>query len=366
MNRRLRVFAVGVVTLVASLAAAGATFGAGGKGVLGYGANFFEGIVDPTGGDRYTAITVPSGTLVQRIGIDGGSIERTRFLRGQFVIPAVANDGSPGGLSADGNTLALSEPGFRFPQRNSVFTVIDTNRFRVIDTVTLDGTWTVDALSPDGRWLYLIEYTSPRDITEYEVRRYDLERGRIDPRTIVDPEESSEEMYGSPMTRATSPDGRWAYTLYDGSEHPFIHALDTERGAAVCIDLDSESVPPRRLSQMSLDPSPDGSRLSVVDRGNPVAIVDTKTFEVSTPLVEDESTDSDAAGTSDESATPWLLVGVGALGIGAVTAVVIRRRRRARDVASDDLERLVRLEDEAPGEQREKEEAPKKDWHRVS
>ena len=48
-------------------------------------------------------------------------------------------------------------------------------------------------------------------------------------------------MAGFPQTRATSPDGRWAYTLYEPAErdHPaFIHALDTKRGTAVCIDLD--------------------------------------------------------------------------------------------------------------------------------
>ena len=37
-----------------------------------------------------------------------------------------------------------------------------------------------------------------------------------------------------------SPDGRWAYTLYDGNgKTPFIHALDTSRSTARCIDLDA-------------------------------------------------------------------------------------------------------------------------------
>ncbi len=41
------------------------------------------------------------------------------------------------------------------------------------------------------------------------------------------------------MTRATSPDGGWEYTLYDGGgAHPFIHALDVVEGATVCIDLE--------------------------------------------------------------------------------------------------------------------------------
>ena len=75
---------------------------------------------------------------------------------------AVAYDGSPGGLSADGRTLVLTQPGVRFPQTTSGFTRLDTRRLKILDTVTLDGTFTFDALSPDGRQMYLIEYTSPR------------------------------------------------------------------------------------------------------------------------------------------------------------------------------------------------------------
>ncbi|HEX2468379.1 MAG TPA: hypothetical protein VHJ54_09250 [Solirubrobacterales bacterium] len=367
MNRKLQVTGVGMLALLACAATAGAAAFPAQKGALGFGADPQAGIVDPNpGGSRYTAIKAGSGTLVQRISTSDGHIEASVFHGGQLAIPAVAYDGSPGGLSADGNRLVLSEPGLRFPQRDSAFTVLDPDRLHILDTVTLPGTWTYDALSPNGRWLYLIEYTSQRDITQYEVRRYDLDRGRLDPKPIVDPEESAEEMYGSPMTRATSPDSRWAYTLYDASEHPFIHALDTARGTAVCIDLDSGSVPPRRISRMSLEPSPSGSTLSVLDRGNPVAIVDTRSFDVSTPAVDDESTASNAAGTPDESGPPWLLIGLGALGVGALTALVIRRRRRAGDVASDELERLVRLESNAPREQGEKEEARKKNWHPVS
>jgi hypothetical protein len=362
MNRRLRVVAVGALALLASLCAAlpASAGGVAVKGVLGYGGDPFEGVADPDSGVRYTALDVPSGTLVQRISMADGSIHRTTFLRDRAVIPAVAYDGTPGGLSADGETLVLTKPAFRFPERKSSFTVVDTDRFRGIDTVTLDGTWTYDALSPDGRWFYLIEYTSPRDVSEYEVRRYDLNRGRLDPEPIVDPDESSEEMYGSPMTRATSPDGRWAYTLYNGAHHPFIHALDTERGQAVCIDLDPGAVPPRRLLRMSLDPSPDGSTLTVTDpKEGPVAIVDTKSFEVSQPAAEPPADER----SEDSRGAPWLVISLGALGVSAVSLAVIRWRRRARSVDSDDLEELVRVQ---PDDPQKPARQKARDWHRVS
>ena len=77
-----------------------------------------------------------------------------------------------------------------------------TEVIKVVDTVTLDGTFTFDALSPDGRQMYLIEYTSPRDLTQYLVREYDLERDRLLSEPIVDPNESGEEMAGFPQMLA--------------------------------------------------------------------------------------------------------------------------------------------------------------------
>jgi hypothetical protein len=319
------------------------------KGALGYGADPFTGVVSPDGDDRYTAIATRNGTVIQRISTENGVVERTRFIRGEALIPAVAFDGSPGGLSADGSTLVLTEPAFRFPQRDSVFQVLETIRLRVVDTVRLDGTWTYDALSADGRWMYLIEYTSRKDPTAYEVRRYELDRGRLDPQPIVDPEESSEDMYGLPMTRATSADGRWAYTLYDGAEHPFIHALDTERGAAVCIDLDPGAVPRQRLIRMSLDPSPDGTTLTVRDpKEGPVAIVDTNSFEVSDPPAPEAASD-------DSSGAPWLAIALGLVVAGLAATTIVRRR--SRSVPPDDLERLVRIDGE-PAEERERVQDP--------
>ena len=55
---------------------------------------------------------------------------------------------------------------------------------------------------------------------------------------VVDPSEPDEDMSGVPVSRVSDADGRWAYTLYDSAKHPFVHALDTERRTAVCIDLD--------------------------------------------------------------------------------------------------------------------------------
>src|SRR6185437_14842771 len=76
----------------------------------------------------------------------------------------------------------------------------------------------------------------------YLVQRYDLRDGRLSAAPVVDPSQPGEKMRGNPLARATSADGRWAYTLYDGGgETPFVHALDTVAGSARCIDLDALS-----------------------------------------------------------------------------------------------------------------------------
>ena len=142
-------------------------------------------------------------------------------------------------------------------------------------------------MSPDGRWLYLIQYTSPDDPLQYRVRALDSRSGRLDPKPIVDPREPGEAMNGHPLTRATSPDGRWAYTLYDGTEHPFVHALDTANRSARCIDLDWLHGR-KDLWAMRFAVSPDGGELRVHSGEKTVALVDTGTWAAATGAERDD------------------------------------------------------------------------------
>ena len=168
----------------------------------------------------------------------GGAVERFTSLRGSFGIPGVASDGSATGLSADGRTLVLSGGVGRYPILRTHLVVLDALHLRTRARIALPGWFTVDAISPTGRWLYLIHYPSANTTNRYEVRAYDLVDRRLVAKPVIDPREPDEAMQGFPMTRAVSADGRWAYTLYDrGSGAPFIHALDTTGRTAACIDL---------------------------------------------------------------------------------------------------------------------------------
>lgn len=288
------------------------------------------GVVEPIDGERYVALPARGDTLVARIARAGGQVLDSRLLRGRFTIPVVAYDGAAGGLSADRRTLVLVQPRRSFPRAETTFAVLDADRLKLRERITLEGDFSFDALSPSGSWLYLIEYTSARDATSYLVRVYDLRAGRLLRAPIVDPNEPAEDMRGYPITRETSPDGRWAYTLYDGTEHPFVHALDTTSRKARCIDLD-ELAGRMDLYDLRLGVGDGGGTLAVVADSEPVALVDTRTFRVREPAETEEgpSAAPRPAAQAEDGGLPWPLVaapGVGVLLAAAAALVALRRR----------------------------------------
>lgn len=144
--------------------------------------------------------------------------------------------------------------------------------------MTFDGVWSYDAISPDGRMLYLIQYTETGPSITYRVRAYDLAARRLVARPIVDSEIGERLMRGWSVTRETSTDGRWAYTLYARAEKvPFVHALDTAHHRAYCIDLPLDL---NRAEQMRLRLRLRGDRLEVRKGTDTVAAMDTKSFVV--------------------------------------------------------------------------------------
>ena len=233
-----------LVALLAVLAPAAAS--ADGGGILGGTKSF----TDPP--YRYVALTPRTRhplTVVERIDLRDSTIDRWWYLRGSYYLPAVATDGSPGGISANGILPLISLPR-RYPPRHSRFALLDTRLFlrhphhgsgaprHAVTRIDLRGAYGFDAISPDGARVYLIRNFFRRgEVRHYEVRALDGTSGRLLPGAIVDPKEPDERMQGSPVTRVSSRDGRWAYTLYTGREETFLHALDTVGGRAVCVDL---------------------------------------------------------------------------------------------------------------------------------
>jgi hypothetical protein len=286
-------------------------------------------------------------TVIERIDREGGRVSRWWHLPGIYYVPAVAYDGQGGGLSADGTTLVLNRFTRAYPPRTTRLAILDTGLSlrprhprrgephppEAIAQVSLNGHFGFDAISPDGSTIYLIHYlarsSGPAYITDYEIRAFDVESGRLLPKPIVDPEEPDERMEGLPITRASSPNGRWAYTLYDGNgKEPFVHALDTVRGSAVCIDL-PQLEDRRNLFMFRLRMEAGGRRLAVLNRppdlggSRQLLSVDTRTFAVRAP--------APAAVASGGGVSPWLPIGLGAGILAVVLVGALATRERAAD-----------------------------------
>jgi hypothetical protein len=222
--------------LVATLAGAGAGVAhADGLPVLGF-SGPARGVRTIDGTRRYQARPRHHETVLTATSESGRLLART-VLSGRFDVPVVAYDGSGAGLSADAGTLVLIRPRVTFPQRSTELMILTARTLRMRRVVRLRGDFSFDALSPNGQWIYLIQYTSRQDPTRYRVRALSARAGKLLRRDIVDPHDRGEAMRGQPISRVSSSDGRWAYTLYDGNGRPFVHALDTARLTARCINV---------------------------------------------------------------------------------------------------------------------------------
>jgi hypothetical protein len=274
---------------------------------------------------RLVALPAKGGTVIARVG---DSVYVSRFLDGRYTVPVVALDHTASGLSTDGSTLVLVNPRRTFPRERTSFVVLDAKSLRARQQIVLDGDFSFDALSPDGTRMYLIHYLSRRDPTRYEVRALDVPSGKLLPTPIVDKSEPDERMTGFPITRETTADGRWAYTLYDGAgEEPFVHALDTVDGEAHCIDL-ALLAGRQDLYDLRLDLGPGDRGLAVLDRAERLAVIDTTDFE---PVAARTAT----PGSAEDARGSWwplaLIAALAAILVGG--GVLARGRLRTRATA---------------------------------
>lgn len=177
---------------------------------------------------RRTAITITNtltGATIRSLTIDG-----SYSTAGQNYANAV--------LSADGHWLALR----RLQQTGGISTIVlvDTQAGKIAKTIQLNGTFDLDAVSPDGSRIYLLERQNDA-AGHYTVRLYQVDQGQLAPYPIIDKQDLDPNMVGNPLTRQISPDGSIAYTLYinTASNRAFIHILPlaSDYPGARCIDL---------------------------------------------------------------------------------------------------------------------------------
>jgi hypothetical protein len=179
-------------------------------------------------GDRTVVrnlIVQPGFDDTQKVAVDGA-----------WRLPAFASDPLPIGVSLDRKTVVLVEDGPPQAAERTRLAVVEGSLSQPARILDIPGRFTYDALSPDGRTIYVIEHLAGPPDGHYQVRAIDVASARLKPDVIVDKLKIGEQMAGRPVDQLRRDDAS-VLTLYRGAEHPFIHALYTADGYADCIDL---------------------------------------------------------------------------------------------------------------------------------
>jgi hypothetical protein len=204
-----------------------------------------------------------TGTTIARYDTANGRFAAASRVPGRAIVAAV---------SATGDRVALNVLGRRNVTR---FAILDARRGTVTQRIALRGAYEAEALSPDGRRLFLIHWNR----NGYDLRNYDFARAKLRPTTLAEPDEK---MSGSAATAIASRDGHWLLTLYvKGDGGSFVHALDLRTGIAHCIDLPWQARQFAGPATAALTVSPDGNKLYLANAQlGRVAVVDLRGLRV--------------------------------------------------------------------------------------
>lgn len=235
------------------------------------------------GGAHVVAVAKRGGgaTQLRLVRDRDRTVLRTRVLPANVGVPMITFAGLVEGTWAKGRRLVLASSVYDDPA-NTRFVVIDTHTLLPLRTIRLAGTYAFDAVSSDGRRLFVLEYPGGvQGGVRYVVRSVDLRTGKLEPGAIVDKTEPSERMNGIALSRTWSRDGAWAYTLYNGgTSHAFVHALNTRTRVARCIDLPWAGEAQSALDGVGMAVARDGVLTLTGRSGAVLARIDTRTFSV--------------------------------------------------------------------------------------
>jgi outer membrane protein assembly factor BamB len=134
--------------------------------------------------------------------------------------------------------------------------VVDTLRGNVVRSATLAGYEEPEAVTSDGRVVYLVRYGRTG---AYTLEQFDFRTRHVSPTALADPDEK---MTGTAWNAIATRDGRWLLTLYlEPGNTAFVHALDLRRGLAHCIDLPIAGSDLASLGDYALALAPDEGTL---------------------------------------------------------------------------------------------------------
>jgi len=189
----------------------------------------------------YSAVPQGTQTIITITNALTGSTMRSFTVAGSYSTAGTPYTTSD--IATDGRWLALRAT----DQAGGTIALIDTQKERLAKTLNLGLNFYLDAVSPDGGTLFLLQYL-PGQNGRYYVRSYDVKASRLNDGIIADKDEVNDpRMLGSALTRQVAPDGKFAYTLYVDTTRniAFVHMLPLVQGnnlpyppnIARCLDL---------------------------------------------------------------------------------------------------------------------------------
>ncbi len=171
----------------------------------------------------YTATATNGQTAISIINTQTGKTIHSFAIPGSY---AIAEQGFTNSvMSTDGRWLALRQ--VQQWSSNTTIALVDTQAQKQVKTIQLDGNFSLDAISPKGGIIYLLQYLNDGS-SHYYVRAYDTNANKLLPVIIADKSELNDpRMVGTALTRQMPVDGSFAYTLYiDTSRNiAFVHIL---------------------------------------------------------------------------------------------------------------------------------------------
>jgi hypothetical protein len=249
---------------------------------LPYAAQGGAGVLSKDGSVRFVAVGAGESTIVSAARTKDRKVVASQTLPGSFGVPMLTQKGPAGGVFRDGETFILESTG---AHTTTQFVLLATRDLAVRETLILPGTFAFDAVSPDGKHLYLIQHQSVDDVQHYVVRAYDLAAHRLLPGRVADKTQQRWVMQGFAASRVESPSGRWVYTLYaNPGGYPFIHALDTVHGVAHCVGIPWSATDGDQLAVFNFALALKATSLTVGPAsGRPYRVVDVRTWKVTRP-----------------------------------------------------------------------------------
>lgn len=232
--------------------------------------------------DRSAYWTVEPGTptAVRALDPQSGSEMVAFTVDGQWAPPATYGP-APSGISRNAKWMVLVAPKATSPGADVVnrFAIVDLANRRLDRIVAVPGDMSFDAVSDDGRNIYLVEHLVPSP--HYVVRVASFQGAGLAAGVIGQIKTAEPEVMNGLYHASVAVSGDWFLSLYSNpTRGPFIHALNTTQLYAQCI-LNMPDVPVALRPAWAMVLDPKHPTLYVVNGpGGAVSEVDTMALVV--------------------------------------------------------------------------------------